>query len=358
MDPPVNVLLFNLATDADDPILGFTHDWIRALAARVTKVDVVTMRSGRLAVPANVSVYSVGKERGYSEPRRAVEFYRILRRLHWLRGYDACFAHMMPLFAVMAAPVLRARRIPLTLWYTHPGTTPLLRTAVRVADVVVTASPESVDVPTTKLVVTGHGIDTARFSPVEAGHEPGGRFDIVSVGRIAPIKGLEVIVDAASMLWRQLGNDLHVRFVGPVSPADEPYARGLVRRVADAGLDGTVEFTGSMARDTLPAVLRDSSVAVNLTPRGGFDKAVLEAMSCGTPVVTTNDSFRPLFEEAGAADLLVRGGADQLAATLLAVADLDHRDRVALGARLRQAVVDHHSLDRLVERLTREILVR
>jgi glycosyltransferase involved in cell wall biosynthesis len=357
MDPPVNLLLCNLATDADDPILGFTQDWIRALAARVARVDVVTMRSGRLALPANATVYSVGKERGYSEARRAVEFYRVLHRLHWLRGYDACFAHMMPLFAVMAAPVLRARRIPLTLWYTHPSTSPLLRVAVRVADVVVTASPESINVPTTKLVVTGHGIDTARFSPAQA-HDPGGRFDIVSVGRIAPIKGLEMLIDAASTLSRQLANELHVTFVGPVAPADEPYARGLVQRVADAGLDGTVEFTGSMARDTLPAVLRDSSVAVNLTPRGGFDKAVLEAMSCGTPVVTTSDSFRPLFEEAGAADLLVRGGADELAATLRAVADLDHGERAALGARLRQAVVDHHSLDRLAERLTSEILVR
>ncbi len=354
----MNLLLFNLATDADDPILAFTHDWIRALAARVAKVDVVTMRSGRIAVPANVRVYSVGKERGYSEPRRAVEFYRVLRRLHWLRGYDACFAHMMPLFAVMAAPLLRLRRIPLTLWYTHPATSQRLRVAVRLADVVATASPESVNVPTSKLVVTGHGIDTARFVPAEGAREPAGRFGIVSVGRIAPIKGLELLVDAAERLSHELAKELHVTLVGPVAPADEPYARRLVQRVAAAGLDGAVEFAGPMARHALPAVLRDSSVAVNLTPRGGFDKAVLEAMSCGTPVVTTNESFRPLFQEAGAAELLVRGGPDELVATLRAVAELDDLERAELGARLRQAVVDHHSLDRLIERLTSEILVR
>jgi glycosyltransferase involved in cell wall biosynthesis len=354
----VNLLLFNLVTDADDPILGFTHDWLRALARRVARVDVVTMRSGRLELPANVSVYSVGKERGYGEARRVVEFYRILGQMHWLRSYDASFAHMMPLFAVMAAPVLRARRIPLTLWYTHPATSPLLRLAVRLSDAVVTASPESINVLTPKLVVTGHGIDTSRFTPGGSPHDPGNRFEIVSVGRIAPIKGLELLVDAASVLAQDLATELQVTLVGPVAPADEPYARQLMKRVDDAGLDGKVEFAGSMARDTLPAVLRRSSVAVNLTPRGGFDKAVLEAMSCGTPVVTTNESFRPLFEEARAADLLVRGGGDELAAALRGVAELDARDREELGARLRQAVVDHHSLDRLVDRLTDEILFR
>jgi len=41
----VNLLLFNLATDADDPILGFTTGWLNRLAAHYTQVDVITMRN-------------------------------------------------------------------------------------------------------------------------------------------------------------------------------------------------------------------------------------------------------------------------------------------------------------------------
>ena len=67
----MRILLFNLATDADDPLLGFTTRWIGALAERVEFIHVITMRVGRLEMPANVRVYSVGKEKGYSEPRRA-----------------------------------------------------------------------------------------------------------------------------------------------------------------------------------------------------------------------------------------------------------------------------------------------
>ncbi len=74
----MNLLLFNLATDADDPILGFTTGWINRLAPHYEHIDVITMRVGRLAVAPNVRVYSVGKERGYGEARRALEFYRLL----------------------------------------------------------------------------------------------------------------------------------------------------------------------------------------------------------------------------------------------------------------------------------------
>src|SRR5262245_53966635 len=107
------LLLFNLATDSQDPVLGFTTQWIRALATKVGFIDVVTMRSGHLDVPDNVRVYSVGKEKGYSEPRRAAEFYRILLALIRRREIDGCFSHMMPLFSAMAGPILRMRRIPL-----------------------------------------------------------------------------------------------------------------------------------------------------------------------------------------------------------------------------------------------------
>jgi glycosyltransferase involved in cell wall biosynthesis len=353
------LLLFNLVTDADDPILGFTHDWIRSLAARVAHVDVVTMSTGRVDVPANVRVYSVGKERGYGEPRRAVELYRIFARLGWLRGYDACFAHMQPLFAVMAAPVLRVRGVPLTLWYTHPATTPMLRAAVAVSDTVVTASPESINVSSNKVVAIGHGIDTDRFRPAPA---PAGDdappFRVVAVGRIAPIKGLERLVEAAAVLRPRLGTGLEVTVAGPVAPADAAYRQELGRRVDAAGLAEVFRFPGPIARADLPALLQASSAAANLTVRGGFDKAALEAMSCGIPLVTTNASFRPLLEEAGAPELLAPADAEGLAATLARVAALPVGERAAIGRRLRAVVVDHHSLDRLTERLTGELLFR
>ena len=44
------LLVFNLATDADDPVLGFTTVWLNRLAAYYDAIDVIAMRMGRLDV--------------------------------------------------------------------------------------------------------------------------------------------------------------------------------------------------------------------------------------------------------------------------------------------------------------------
>ncbi|PIE32006.1 hypothetical protein CSA56_16765, partial [candidate division KSB3 bacterium] len=144
----MRLLLFNLLTDADDPILGFTSSWIRELARQVDAIDVLTMQTGNVVVPGNVRVYSVGKEKNYSEPRRALEFYRRLWKLLCSHKYEACFAHMMPLFAAMGAPLLRIKRIPIVLWYAHKSVTPTLRLATFLVDRVVSASVESFRIDT------------------------------------------------------------------------------------------------------------------------------------------------------------------------------------------------------------------
>ena len=84
-----SLIVFNLVTDVKHPILGFTTQWIRELAVRVNTIDVITMWAGEIEVPENVRVCSVGRERGWSEPRRLVEFYRHLFRI---LGSDASTA--------------------------------------------------------------------------------------------------------------------------------------------------------------------------------------------------------------------------------------------------------------------------
>ena len=335
------LLVFNLATDVDHPVLGFTSDWLRGLAPLAGAIDVVTMWSGRFDLPANVQVHSVGKERGRSEARRAVEFYRILGSLLRRHRYDACFAHMMPLFAVMGAPLLRAHRVPTTLWYAHGATPPLLRLAERLVDRVVTSSSETMKVPSRKLVVIGQAIDLDAFRPLSA--DPVGRpFTIITVGRIAPIKRLDVMIDALAALAPTLPPPgARLRLVGPVDETDRDYAAGLEARARSLGVGALVEFTGPVARGDIAAEYAAADVAVNLCPSGAFDKAALEAMACGVPLVTSNPD---LIAEIAAGDerlAIPAAEAAPLAAALRYVHDLPAKQRRDLGARLRAKVQDH-----------------
>lgn len=198
----LRLLVFNLATDADDPLLGFAVEWLNSLASSVGALDVITMRAGCFALPGHVEVRSVGAERGRSRPGRVLAFYGILGGLLRRHRYDAALAHMTPLFAAMAGPLLHARGIPLALWYARGGrASRALRIAARWADTIATPSRGSFPLPHARVVVTGHGIDTDRFSPAsEAGPEDDRTFRVVSVGRVAPVKRLEILVDAAGHL--------------------------------------------------------------------------------------------------------------------------------------------------------------
>lgn len=340
-----HLLVFNLATDADDPILGFTTRWLNELAKHYDTLDVVTMRAGRLAVAENVAVYSVGKERGASEPVRALRFYAILARLLRRKRYERCFAHMMPLFAVMGAPLLKAARVPILLWYTHRQSHRILRLAERAAWRVVTASQDSFPFPTPKLHVVGHGIDTALYAPAEApALEP---FQVMQVARLSPIK------HQATLLAATVDLPVRVVLVGDALTAeDADYAAGLRRQAADPARSAPVTFTGALPPEQIIALAHRSHVAVNLSPQGLFDKAALEAMACGLPTVVASDGFNGLL---GAHQAALRVAhptdVDGLRARLCDLMAMSPAQRRQIGADLRAGVVAQHSLPALVARL-------
>lgn len=353
---PLRLLLFNLITDASDPVLGFTTRWINGLAARARYVDVITMQRGELEVASNVRVFSVGKELGHNEAARAWIFYRHLIRLLRERRYDACFAHMMPLFAVMAAPLLKISKVPITLWYQHKSVTPMLRAAEKVVDRVVTASAESFRVPTKKLVVTGQGIDTHTFTPSIKPKDP---FVLTTVGRIAPVKHVETFIDAVGVLRdRGLIPRVQARIVGGAYHEDAGYERRLRQQARSLGIEDHVIFVGPVRwRDTV-IEYRKADVMVNLSATGSLDKAGLEAMSCGLPVVTSNPPLRRLVRHES--PILDLRGDESLHVALACEAlwQMADEDRNQLSRRMREIVEQNHSFEGLMAQLTNGALVR
>lgn len=347
----MNLLLFNLAVDADDPILGFTTNWLNRIAAAWDYVDVITMRTGRIDVADNVSVYSVGKEQGYSERRRALEFYRLLARLLGQRKYNACFAHMMPLFAVMGSPLLTVRGVPITLWYTHQSRTRTLELATRVSVRVVTAAEDSFPIRTDKLRVLGHGIDTEFFAPAaNPSSEKPATQEIVQVARIMPIKHQETLIRALAGLNLDTARAV---FVGDVPPdVDSTYKANLSALSERLGVQDRVIFAGSQSATNVRDYLRGASAAVNLSPVGLFDKAALESMAVGVPTFVCSPAFRPVLGDY-APTLLLPAPDDQntLMVRLNKVLSMPDDQRETMGREIRARVVEMHSIDGLILRL-------
>jgi glycosyltransferase involved in cell wall biosynthesis len=351
----MRLLLFNLATDVDDPILGFTAGWIRAVALRMESVHVLTMRTGKkMDMPGNVRVYSAGKEKGYGRPRRALEFYRQLSRILREQHIDVCFSHMMPLFSVMAAPLLKPKKIPIVTWYVHPRASKILKLAQRVSDRMITSVRMSYPYSTDKLAVVGHGIDTELFAPSSTAltEEPA---LVLCVGRLSPVKDHATLLHAARLLRQRTKRTFRVVCVGgPATALDHDYARSLAERARQLGLEDVVDFAAPVTINELPNWYRRCVVHVNLTGAGSADKVGWEAMSCGVPCIVANEGFSETLAEYSDMLSYRHGDAHALADRLAAILALPQRERERIGLFLRHQVVRLHGLTRLADHLVDE----
>ncbi|HLB48243.1 MAG TPA: glycosyltransferase family 4 protein [Anaerolineales bacterium] len=335
----MRLLFITQKVDRADWLLGFTHGWLKTLAARVDKLIVICLEQGETDLPPNVRVISLGRERGVNRLGRAINFVRALAAT--IGEADGVFAHMSPLFAIAAAPFAKARRLPLVLWYTHRSVNAALRLATVLCDAVVTASPESFQLPTNKLRVLGHGIDSTQFAPreQEETREPP---LILAVGRLSPIKRYELLIEAARRL-RLHGIEFRCAIAGDDPPGSRDYGDSL-RALGR----GHVEFLGPVPHAEIAAWYHRCSVGVNLCPTGGLDKAVLEAMFCARPVVVTNQAFAPLLGAEGAGWLAAE---DAEAVAIALVGVLSDPDSGRKADVIRARAIATHSLGGLMDRL-------
>lgn len=346
----IRLLLFTLATDTDDPILGFTMRWIQELAKRVECIHVITMRMGRLAVPANVKVYSLGKENGYSEVRRLVVFYRYLNSILGPDRINMCFSHMVPIFTILAAPLLRRHGIPIISWYAHPSLTAMLKIAHHLSSRMVTSLETAYPYRKDKLIVVGQGIDANVFciSSLFPDEPP----IILCVGRLSPVKGHLTLLEASAILRQRWHKVFRVIILGgPASPADENYIKSLRTQVQSLHLQDVVRFEAPVVHSELPSWYQRCTVHVNLTPTGFGDKVAWEAMSCGCPCVAANVGFADTFGAYKDLLLFRHGDAKDLATKLECQLRLSPEGRKQLGLYLRQRVIQRHSLAQLSDKL-------
>jgi glycosyltransferase involved in cell wall biosynthesis len=121
------------------------------------------------------------------------------------------------------------------------------------------------------------------------------------VGRHDPYKNLARLIQAFAALPRsQPGADYELWIAGAADPRFTPT---LQTQAAALGIAERVKFLDYVTYDQLPVLLNRAAAMVYPSLWEGFGFPVLEAMACGTPVITSNLSSLP--EVAGDAALLV-----------------------------------------------------
>lgn len=348
----LRVLMITQKVDLDDDVLGFTHTWVNKLAERVAQLHVLALSVGRCELRDNVTLHSMGKERGAGRPQRFINFNRVVAPLVLRRRVDVVFVHMVPLYAILAAPWAKLARVPVVMWYTHKHVGLELRLAHALVDKVVTASEESFCLPSDKVIVTGHGIDTGVFKPPEE-PRPEQPFTVLSVGRISPIKDYETLIEAADILVNQRGQrNSQFVVVGDVgTPEQVAYREQLLAEVRQRGLADNFEFVGAVPHQQVVNYYQQADLLVSLSHTDSLDKAVLEAMACRLVLVTSNEAFEPLLGSLTPRLMFTAGDARDLGGKIEVLARLNEMEKKSLGTVLRGIVIQQHSVQGLMHRL-------
>lgn len=143
-----------------------------------------------------------------------------------------------------------------------------------------------------KVINIGNGVDANYNVNVEP-YRPGFRY-LLSVSNRKAHKNEPRILHAFAMA--KIDSDIRLLFTGKSNEEMMSIIRSL-------GIEERVVFTGRVPEDELPGLYRGAVGLVFPSLYEGFGLPVIEAMSCGTPVLTSNTTSLP--EVAGGAALLV-----------------------------------------------------
>jgi len=199
---------------------------------------------------------------------------------------------------------------------------------------------DDLHLPGERITVLRNGADVGRFQPINAEERRAARdrfglrhdaFVIGAVGSLTPIKRFDLLIDglAASRVCLENG---HLVIAG-----DGPLRDALHERAGHLGVADRVQFVGAL--DDVRDVLATCDAFVCCSDREGISNAMLEAMACGVPVITTRVGDHPQIVGDGVEGFTVEpGNVRELAAAVDRMAD-NAAGRDILGAAARSRVV-------------------
>ena len=200
-----------------------------------------------------------------------------------------------------------------------------------------------------KVRVVHCGVDTQLFqaapSPGTVGQPPV-PFSIFCVGTLHEVKGQTYLLQACQQLVDH-GIDVVVNLIG-----DGPDRQALLRQAMAAKIADRVTFHGGKTHREVAELLRGAHVVVAPSVptkdgrREGIPVALMEAMSCGVPVVASRLSGIPELVEDGRTGLLVPPRDVQAIAGALRWLHADGALRCRLGEAARKKILQDFDLSK------------
>jgi glycosyltransferase involved in cell wall biosynthesis len=341
----MKLLIVTQVVDTKDPVLGFFHEWIRALAVRFEGIVVICLKEGSHDLPQNVHVYSLGKEKGsVSALAYATRFLSLAWKLR--HEYDRVFVHMNQEYILIAGWLWEILNKKVYMWRNHYAGSWLTDLAASTCTKVFCTSKHSYTAKYKKTLLMPVGVDLERFGTnAQIRREP---HSVLFLARISPSKHPDIFIEALSVLVAK-SVPFAASLYGSPLPDDVPYYESLTALVQERGLRDRVRFFPGIPNSQTPEVYQAHEIFVNCSQSGMFDKTLFEAAASGCLVLASSLDFKALAgDEYHFSD--AAGLADKLRMTL-AYSDEQRRNAIEK----LQTIASQESLGTLMDGLAQEL---
>lgn len=242
------------------------------------------------------------------------------------------------------------------------------REVLRLADRIVAATPAELaqlqwlyQANTQKIVVIPPGVDIRKFYPIpddEAkeyiGIQPCERM-LLFVGRIEPLKGIDVLLEALAIMHRA-GVIVCLSVIGgdpTLTPESTNLEMARLQSLREQyGMVDMVAFLGQRAQDTLPYYYSAASAVVVPSQYESFGMVALEAMACGTPVVASQVGGLAYLVQDGVTGYTVPVDDPQALAERLTSLVMDDKLQQKMGKQAAEFAREYR-WEQIAERITR-----
>ncbi|MBD3157215.1 MAG: glycosyltransferase [Candidatus Lokiarchaeota archaeon] len=201
-----------------------------------------------------------------------------------------------------------------------------------------------------KVFLIPNGVDVDWFSPAKS--EKTNDFQVLSVGRLDQQKGIDVLIQAITLLNQELDESLRPRFricgTGPLAEKVDEFAQRT----------HNVSYLGFVGEKELLRRYRRADLFVMPSKRETFGLVAMEAMSCGVPVITSDIPGPRTFVERDYGMMVPPSNPRALAKAIQRFYTLWKEKPDAykkMGELAREKCVKEYNWNRIVDRLTKMI---
>jgi glycosyltransferase involved in cell wall biosynthesis len=186
-----------------------------------------------------------------------------------------------------------------------------------------------------KFEISPLGVNPHIFQPVPFCEQPE-PFEIVCVGRLVPVKGQHILLQAVAKLLAQ-GRKIRLRYVG-----DGPDRESLEQQAKSLGQ--AIRFAGAVNQDQILDFYKQANIFVLASFAEGVPVVLMEAMMMQIPCVTTHITGIPELIRPGEGLLVAPSDVDGLAAAIEALMDSPQL-RQEIGRKARASVLERYELE-------------